>query len=249
MRIFYGFAHLPHFEHPSATVGSYDGVHGGHMTLINSVVESAKAQHGESIVLTFDPHPRVTLGCAEGLQLLTSTEEKALLLEQAGIDNLIVIPFDHAFSLLTPYEFAHDYLIGRVGVETLVVGYNHHFGHDKEGNFDYLDRLHDQFNFHVLRVAEYDSESEKVSSTVIRRLVERGEMAHAARMMPHPYLLIGEVVDNSIYIAEPLKLLPPAGIYNVIINGASDQLTITADGSLRTNATLSAGKVIITFKS
>ncbi|MEG1611170.1 MAG: FAD synthetase [Alistipes sp.] len=247
MRVFFGFDHLPHFEHPSATVGSYDGVHGGHITLINRVVGAAKAQGGESILLTFEPHPRVTLQCAEGLRLLTSTEEKARLLEGAGIDNMIVIPFDCAFSRLTPYEFLHDYLIEKVGVETLVVGYNHHFGHDKEGNFDYLNRLQEECNFHVLRVAEYDSESEKVSSTVIRRLIERGDMAHAARMLTHPYLLVGELHEGVIHISEPLKLLPPAGTYTVSINNTATMLTITTEKVLKTNSKFSTEKVIIIF--
>ncbi len=128
MRVFYGFDALPHFVRPTVTVGSYDGVHSGHLALLRTVAGRARAQGGESVVLTFEPHPRVTLGRADGLRLLTSLEEKIYLLGQQGIDNLIVIPFDKAFSALAPDTFIRDYLVGRIGAETLVVGFNHRFG-------------------------------------------------------------------------------------------------------------------------
>lgn len=217
------------------------------MTLLNTVIRTAREQGGESIVLTFDPHPRITLGCADGLRLLTTTEEKAYLLERAGIDNLIIIPFNTAFSRLTPYDFVRNYLIVKVGVRQLVVGYNHHFGHDKEGNYDYLDRLHNEFGCGVIRVSEYDSNSEKVSSTVIRQLIEQGEMAHAGRMMPHPYLLIGTTDGTKIHLCEPLKLLPPAGIYPVSANGIEALLTIDSKETMTINPQLPAGETIITF--
>ena len=105
MRVFYGFDALPHFVRPTVTVGSYDGVHSGHLALLRTVAGRARAQGGESVVLTFEPHPRVTLGRADGLRLLTSLEEKIYLLGQQGIDNLIVIPFDKAFSALAPDNF------------------------------------------------------------------------------------------------------------------------------------------------
>mgnify|MGYP001309403217 FL=1 len=115
MRVFYGFDALPHFVRPTVTVGSYDGVHSGHLALLRTVAGRARAQGGESVVLTFEPHPRVTLGRADGLRLLTSLEEKIYLLGQQGIDNLIVIPFDKAFSALAPDTFIRDYLVGRIG--------------------------------------------------------------------------------------------------------------------------------------
>ena len=130
MRVFHGFEHLPRFIRPAVTVGSYDGVHRGHRALIERLVAEARAQGGESIVLTFEPHPRITLGRAEGLQLLTTLEEKVALLAGLGVDNVIVIPFDRRFSALSSLEFVEEYLIGRVGAETLVAGFNHRFGHD-----------------------------------------------------------------------------------------------------------------------
>ena len=189
MRVFYGFDALPHFVRPTVTVGSYDGVHSGHLALLRTVAGRARAQGGESVVLTFEPHPRVTLGRADGLRLLTSLEEKIYLLGQQGIDNLIVIPFDKAFSALAPDTFIRDYLVGRIGAETLVVGFNHRFGRDKQGSYDYLGSH--GFGLEVVEVGECDVDAEKVSSTVIRRLVAQGDMARAARLLSHPYLIIG----------------------------------------------------------
>ena len=191
MRVFHGFENLPSFRSPAATVGSYDGVHSGHRVLLDRIRREAAAVGGESIVLTFDPHPRVTLGTQERLRLLTSLEEKIYLLDRFGIDNLIVIPFDRAFSRIPSESFVKDYLIGKVGVKNLVVGFNHRFGHDKEGDYRLLNGLHDEFGFRVTEIEKQDVDAEKVSSTVIRRLIERGEMNKAARMLSHPYLLAG----------------------------------------------------------
>lgn len=215
MRIFHGFDALPRFEHPAATVGSYDGVHTGHRALLSAVADAARAQGGESVVFTFEPHPRVTLGKAEGLRLLTSLEEKACLLAGAGVDNLVVIPFDRSFSRLSADEFIGGMLVGRAGIETLVVGFNHRFGRDKQGSYDYLGSH--AFGLRVVEVAECDIDSRKVSSTVVRNLVAAGDMAGAARMLAHPYLLIGEAEAGRIRIDEPLKLLPPPGEYAVRI--------------------------------
>lgn len=235
MKIHYGFDTLPVFRAPAATVGSFDGVHGGHRLLLDRVRDEARVAGGESVVLSFDPHPRITLGCAEGLRLLSSTEEKAWLLEHSGIDHLILIPFDRAFSRLTPEEFVRGYLIGRVGVRTLVVGYNHRFGCGNEGDFALLERLHEECGFRVVRIGEYDVETEKVSSTVLRDLIARGEMERAARLMPHPYLLIGRerVADGCVRVDEPRKLLPPPGLYAVEADGVASRLQVGADGMLR----------------
>jgi len=251
MRVFHGFEALPHFTHPAVTVGSYDGVHSGHLKLLRTVTAAARGQGGESIVFTFEPHPRITLGKADGLRLLTTLDEKTALLEELGVDNVIVIPFDRAFSALSGEEFADDYLIGKVGAETLVAGYNHRFGHDKEGDYRLLNGLHDEFGFRVTEIEKQDVDAEKVSSTVIRRLIERGEMNKAARMLSHPYLLAGDV-DCAGHIAsgEALKLLPPPGEYPVRIEGRPGVLRITAKGTpelLRTAGKMPSGHILIEF--
>ena len=178
IRVFHGFGALPRFEHPVVTVGSYDRVHRGHRALIERLVAEARAAGGESIVLTFDPHPRITLGRGEGLRLLTTLDEKIALLGELGVDNVIVIPFDRAFSALTGAEFVDRYLIGRVGAETLVAGYNHRFGHDRLD----CDTLAASGRIRVVQVGPCTVDGQRVSSTLIRRLLEEGKTAEAARL-------------------------------------------------------------------
>ena len=245
MRVFHGFENLPSFRSPAATVGSYDGVHSGHRVLLDRIRREAAAVGGESIVLTFDPHPRVTLGTQERLRLLTSLEEKIYLLGQQGIDNLIVIPFDKAFSALAPDTFIRDYLVGRIGAETLVVGFNHRFGRDKQGSYDYLGSH--GFGLEVVEVGECDVDAEKVSSTVIRRLVAQGDMACAARLLSHPYLVIGTAAAGRIRTDDPLKLLPPAGSYHVRIGGRPARLTVDTSQNLIIRDGCPDGRAVLTF--
>lgn len=181
MRIFRGFDTLPTFTRPAVTVGSYDGVHLGHRALIERLVAEARARGGESIVVTFDPHPRITLGRAEGLRLLSTFDEKAALLAESGVDNLIVVPFDRAFSALSGREFVERYLIGRLGAEVLVAGYNHRFGHDR----CHCDDLPEE-SLRIVRVGECVVDGQKVSSTVIRQLLDAGDIARAERLLGHP---------------------------------------------------------------
>ena len=163
MKVVWGFDNPPLLRNAVATVGSYDGVHRGHCILLGEVMRRAKACGGESVVLTFEPHPRITLGNDEGLMLLSTFEEKCRLLEQVGIDYVVVIPFDEAFSRLSREEFIDDYLVGKLGIKQLVVGYNHHFGHNKEGNHSFLQQ---HGALQVVQVAQYTDNGGKISSTV-----------------------------------------------------------------------------------
>lgn len=181
MRVFYGFDSLPRFVRPVVTVGSYDGVHLGHRALIDRLVAEAREQGGESIVLTFEPHPRVTLGRADGLRLLTTLDEKVRLLETLGVDNVIVIPFDRTFSALSGGEFVREYLQRRLGAGTLVAGYDHRFGHDRIDS-----EATAGLGMRVIRIDECEVGGEHVSSTVIRRLIDEGRIAEAERLLGHP---------------------------------------------------------------
>lgn len=235
MRIFRGFDNLPDFRCGVATIGSFDGVHCGHRTLLDRVRNIAEEVGGESIILTFDPHPRITLGKADNLRLLSSTEEKMHLLEAEGIDNVIIIPFTEEFSKLSPTEFLQSLLIEKVGIGHLVVGYNHHFGHNKAGDFDFL--TCNNAGIKVERVNQHRVESDKVSSTVIRNTIERGDMDQAARLLGHPYIIIGKYAADGLVVhpEQEYKQLPPAGEYLVRVGEENGVLTITEDGSIRLN--------------
>ncbi|WP_290098594.1 adenylyltransferase/cytidyltransferase family protein [uncultured Alistipes sp.] len=176
MRVFEGFGSLPGFRHAAVTVGSFDGVHLGHRALLERLTAEAEAADGESIVMTFEPHPRIALGRAEGLRLLTTLEEKIGLLEQSGVDNVIVIPFDRAFAALSGRDFIERCICGAAGAETLIAGYNHRFGHDRTG----ADEIEASG---LLRVGEYRLDGQHVSSTVIRRLLDEGKTAEAERLL------------------------------------------------------------------
>lgn len=244
MRIFHGFESLPAFRSPAVTVGSYDGIHSGHRVLLETLIAESKSADGESIVLTFEPHPRITLGRAEGLRLLTTLEEKCVLLERMGVDNLIVILFDEAFSRVTPYEFIQDYLISKVGARTLIAGYDHRFGRDNEGNYAFLGRQ--GFPLRIVEVPECNVGTDKVSSTVVRRLIARGAMPQAAKLLGHPYLVIG-VARDGIVETDPLKMLPAPGNYEIQIDGQPATARIDASGRLTVGNSLPDGKVSITF--
>lgn len=182
MRVFHGFDSLPRFECPAVTVGSFDGVHLGHRAILERLAAEARRGGGESIVLTFEPHPRMALGRAAGMRLLTKLEEKIALLEALGADHVIVIPFDRAFAALSGREFVEHYLLGKVGARTLVAGYNHRFGHDARDSRS----LADTPGLRIVEVDERVVEGDRVSSTVIRRLLDRGERAEAERLLGHP---------------------------------------------------------------
>jgi len=246
MRVFHGIDRLPAFRRPAATVGSYDGVHGGHAELLSAVRRFARECGGESIVVTFAPHPRIVLEEQTDLRLLTTLDEKIRLLERAGIDNLVVIPFTRDFSRTTSADFIRRDLVGRLGVETLVMGYNHHFGHNKEGDYGSL-RSSQEAALRLCRIGPFTVDGRKVSSTVIRALVEHGEMARAARMLRHPYLLLADVERGRVRIDDPYKLLPPAGEYPVAADGEATMLYIPSSGAPLLERPLTRTKCLIEF--
>ena len=227
MRIFRGFNNLPAFVHAVATMGSFDGVHCGHKVLLQRTISLAKERGGESIVLTFDPHPRYVLGTADGMQLLSTLEEKLWLLEQEGIDNVIIIPFTKEFSRLKPQEFIEQDVAG-IGVECFVVGYNHRFGHNKAGDYSSLKESNTKLEIH--KVEQQLLDEGKVSSTVVRQKVEQGDMVMATKLLSHPYIIIGEIDKQGYaYNIDQNKLLPPTGKYEVKLRPANN------DNNINTN--------------
>jgi riboflavin kinase/FMN adenylyltransferase len=175
---------LPPLREPVVTVGSFDGVHRGHGFLLEILRERACEAGGESVVVTFGDHPRRVLGTGGDLRVLTPTDEKARLLEVAGIDNLVVMPFTEGISRLSAEEFVRDFLVARLGVRELVVGYNHKLGHDREGDPAVLSALGERYGFRVFCAPPFtDPAVGKISSTAIRDALSRGDIAAAERML------------------------------------------------------------------
>ncbi len=223
MRVVWGFDNPPSLYNAVATVGSYDGVHCGHRILLDEVVRRARECGGESVVLTFEPHPRITLRNDEGLRLLSTFEEKCQLLDQVGVDYVVVIPFDEAFSRLSREAFLNDYLIAKLGIKQLIVGYNHHFGHNKEGDHSFL-LQHGELD--VVEIAQYTDNGNKVSSTAIRKAFEEGNVALATQLLGHPYIIIGMADECGVVATDSYKLLPCSGTYHCLINGKPSQCMI-----------------------
>ncbi|MDR2937130.1 MAG: FAD synthetase family protein [Rikenellaceae bacterium] len=217
-------------NNPVVTVGSFDGVHRGHRKILERLKEVAAELGGESVAVTFDPHPRRLVDPEPGsLRLLNSLQEKILLLDGVGIDNLVIIPFTPGFSQIPSDIFLKDYLLLGLGAKALVMGYNHHFGHNREGRFDSATGA----GIMVCEVPQFNVENDKVSSTAIRQLIREGKMSLAAYCLDAPYPLMGLLGPDGRFLPEePLKQLPPPGNYPVKVHGAA----CDCSGNLHINA-------------
>ena len=213
-----------------ATVGTFDGVHVGHQEIIGKLKEVAKQTDGETLLLTFFPHPRMVLfPDDDSLKLINTLKEKTELLASFGLDHLIILPFSVEFSRITPTEYIRDLLIRDIGIKTLVIGYNHQFGRNRKGNFELLEELSPVYGFDVLEITAQEINEIKVSSTKIRRAIESGDISTANDYLKYNFSLSGIVVEGdqigrkigfptaNIKVLEKHKLLPGNGVYAVTV--------------------------------
>lgn len=215
------------------TIGTFDGVHIGHQKIIKSIIDSAKSIGGESVILTFFPHPRMILHPEDQkLKLITTIVEKTELLEKLGIDHLIITPFTRDFSNLSPEEYVKEILVGKIGTRKLIIGYDHRFGKNREGGIEELERLGKIYGFELEVIPEQDVEQVAVSSTKIREAVLKGEVETAHHFLGHPFCLHGKVIRGdqigrtlgyptaNLFVEESFKLIPADGIYAVNVQVA-----------------------------
>jgi riboflavin kinase/FMN adenylyltransferase len=214
------------------TVGTFDGVHEGHRSLISTVVERAKKLNCRSVLVTFDPHPRdIISGTSDRVKLLTTLEERCKILSDLGIDEMIVIHFTRDFSLLSSEEFIKQYIYDKIGVREFVIGYDHHFGRNREGTIATLHNLAQSLGFGVHVVQAHEIASVTISSTIVRKkLEEEGSIILAREYLGRPYQLSGTVVHGdkrgrtigyptaNLRIIEPRKIIPKNGVYAVDVN-------------------------------
>jgi len=218
---------------PVVTIGTFDGVHLGHRKILGRLTEIVRETGGESLLFTFFPHPRQVLSPEEhNLRLITTLEEKRALLEQAGIDHLVVYPFTREFAAMTYREFVRDILVGQIGTSSLVVGYDHKFGRNREGDFEYLNECALHYGFRIEKLDPLLINEAHVSSTRIRQALEAGDIVTANRYLGYAYELHGRVIEGekvgrklgfptaNIEAAEVLKLIPGYGVYAVRIRVA-----------------------------
>jgi riboflavin kinase/FMN adenylyltransferase len=228
VKIYNSIDEFPGIPNAIITIGTFDGVHEGHKQIINRLKELAEEQEGETVVLTFFPHPRMVLQPEDNsLKLITSMDERKALLLKNGIDHLIIQPFSKEFSRLTAVEFVRDLLVEKIGMKTLVIGYDHHFGRNREGSYKDLEEMAPTFGFQLVEINKKVVDKVAVSSTKIRNYLLEGEIELANKLLGHEFVLSGEVVKGdqigaglgfptaNLKISEPFKLIPGNGIYAV----------------------------------
>ncbi len=214
----------------AVTTGTFDGVHTGHKVVIDQVINAAKKIDGESVILTFFPHPRMVLyPDDQELRLLNTIQERISLLEKSGIDHLIVHPFSKEFSRLSSTEYVRDILVNKLSISTLVIGYDHQFGRNREGSFKHLQELAPLYDFTVEEIAAQEIQQINISSTKIRNSLATGEIHAANQFLNYNYFLRGTVVEGekigrtigfptaNIKLNEWYKLIPEKGVYAVKI--------------------------------
>jgi riboflavin kinase / FMN adenylyltransferase len=228
VKIFQGLEELEQFKFPVVTIGTFDGIHFGHKKILNRLKEIALKCGGETVVITFYPHPRMVLFPDDNdIKLLSSQEEKIILLEEYGIDNLIVIPFSKEFSRLTSLDFVRNILVNKIGTKKLVIGYDHHFGKNREGSFEHLLEFGPVYGFDVEEIPEQDIDEVAVSSSKIRNSLLEGNVELANSFLERQYSIKGIVIKGdqigrtlgyptaNIRVDFVHKLIPAFGIYLV----------------------------------
>ncbi|HNK67507.1 MAG TPA: bifunctional riboflavin kinase/FAD synthetase [Flavobacteriales bacterium] len=218
-------------ERPVLTTGTFDGVHLGHQTILRRLMETARREGGQSVLFTFHPHPRMVLFPHDNeLKLLNTRKEQNELLEAAGLDHLIVVPFSRGFSRMHALDFVRDTLVDQLRIHAMVIGYDHRFGRNREGDIHLLRQLGEAYDFGVEEIPAHEIDHVKVSSTKVREALLRGEAKLAHDLLGYAYPLGGVVVKGdqrgrtigfptaNVGGIDPGKLLPADGVYAVEVD-------------------------------
>jgi len=226
MRVFTDLKQLPAFKNAVLTIGSFDGVHAGHGRILERVRALAQSHGGESIVLTFEPHPRVALYPDDtSFKLITTSAEKIRLLEQCGMDNVVLAPFTEAFAQQSAREYVEEFLIRYFQPVCLVIGYDHRFGANRSGDIEFLRQYEAKGLFSLVEIPAQEVDEIAVSSTKIRKALEACDVPRANRLLGHPFSFTGKIVSGdqigrtigfptaNVQVDDPYKLIPPNGIY------------------------------------
>ncbi|MFV8280521.1 bifunctional riboflavin kinase/FAD synthetase [Christiangramia marina] len=230
------------------TIGTFDGVHAGHRKIIDRLVNSAHANNLDSVVLTFFPHPRMVLQKESNIKLINTIEERKQLLEQTGIDHLVIHPFTHQFSRLTALEFVRDILVNKLKAKKIIIGYDHRFGRNRTADINDLKQFGKDFGFEVEEISQQDVEQVAVSSTKIRKALIEGRVEQANIYLQSEFTLKGIIVRGrgigkdlgyptaNMEIPEDYKLIPKNGVY--VIRSVLDGRTIFGMMNIGTNPTV-----------
>lgn len=196
MQVHRGIENLPSFSNSVITIGSFDGVHEGHKKLIRSLIDEAKKINGVSVIITFDPHPRKVLSPSEPLHLINTLEEKIELLSKTGVDHLVVLPFTKKFSEQSADEYIEDFLVQKFHPHTIIIGYDHHFGKNRQGNFELLKEKSFLFNYRLIEIPKHALDEIAVSSTKIRNAVLTSDIDTANKLLGYEFFFEGVVIKG-----------------------------------------------------
>jgi len=244
MKIYNHIDEFKQIHNAVVTIGTFDGVHIGHQKIISRLLEVAKKNGGETVILTFFPHPRMILHPDDmNIKLISSMDEKAEKLAALGIDHLIITPFTRDFSNLSPQEYIKEVLIEKIGTRHIIIGYDHRFGKDRKGGMKELQSFASDFGFDVEEIPEQDINDVAVSSTKIRNAILSGDAKTASEFLGYTFQLYGKVIKGdqlgrvlgfptaNLFIEENYKLIPSDGIYVVSIDILAEKVsTKTAKG-------------------
>ena len=230
MKIYNQLSDFKKLNNAVVTIGTFDGVHYGHQKIVKRLCELAKSSGGESVILTFFPHPRMIIDPEnQDLKLINTIKEKAEILADLGVDHLIITPFTRDFSNLSPAEYIQNILIDTIGTKQIIVGYDHRFGKDRKGGMAELEAFSKIYNYTIEEIPEQDINDVAVSSTKIRKALLEGDVALAATYLGYHFAINGPVIKGdkigrtigfptaNIFVEETYKLIPSDGIYAVTI--------------------------------
>jgi riboflavin kinase / FMN adenylyltransferase len=227
MAIFYDIKDLPVFQNAVVTVGTFDGVHKGHRGILAEVERQAKRAHGESVLLTFEPHPRKLLFPDQPIGIITPLEQKLQLITDAGIDHVIVVPFTHGFAKLSAIEYIENFMVSIFHPHCIIIGYDHRFGNDRKGNIQLLENYATKYNYELIEIPAQMIDEATVSSTKIRNAITDGRMEDASLMLGRNYSLTGMVVHGNklgrtlgyptanLQPVDTDQIIPSLGIYAI----------------------------------
>jgi riboflavin kinase/FMN adenylyltransferase len=228
MKIHYDIASLPVFHNAVITIGTFDGVHMGHRQVIEKLKQEAKAVNGETVIITFHPHPRkVVSSTILGIRLINTLEEKLELLEQLGIDHTVVVPFTDAFANQPAIDYIRDFLIDKFHPHTIIIGYDHHFGRDRSGDYRLLEKEAANYHYQLKEIPKHILENISISSTNIREAILHSDIATADKLLGYEFFFSGTVIHGdklgrklgyptaNLKIQDEEKIIPGNGIYAV----------------------------------
>lgn len=231
MKIYHNILEFKPVRNAIVTIGTFDGVHRGHQVILNDMVRKAREMGGETVVVTFYPHPRQVLCIGDnGLRFISTQEDKIKQMDALGIDNLIVIKFTKDFSTLSSEDFINNYIVEKIKPAVLIIGYDHHFGNNRLGDFEMLNELGEKNNFKVERVPVQDVDNVVVSSTKIRHALQMGEIRHANMLLGHQFSYTGIVVHGmglgrqmgyptaNLEVALEYRLIEKPGVYATFVD-------------------------------